>query len=91
MMKRIDIIKELEVLESRKIVLENLKKDIENFYCDEVRIIANMNTKDFNKKYQGESFEVNKIEFGFYIDKEIQMISDKIEAYIDRLQSGEGK
>jgi len=88
-MTRLEIICEMQVLESRKEVFEALKHDVNDCYCEEVYIVPQLISKAFesNRKYHGEKqVKVDKEIFLSYIATEIMRLDKQINKLIGELK-----
>jgi len=84
-MNRLKLIQEIETQEKKLIVLKNLLKDMGNFYFDGGCITFRLQSRDFNKKYDGEEIVFDNDLMNEYLKSEINLLENKIKDNIKRL------
>lgn len=87
-MNRLEIATKITALEKKKEIVTRLKKDVNNYYTQDVTFSAQTTGTNFNKQYENEIVEVDKQIFIAYLMKEIDEIEDNVERLITELKVG---
>lgn len=87
-MTKLEIIKEMELLETKRLNLEKLKEDVCNHYTESMNLIVLQEGRNFNKKYDGESIPINLDIFADYLDREIGGVEKKLNDLVKKLSNG---
>lgn len=87
MVTRLEVIKEIEGLETRKVHFQEVLSDIENYYFIDGKVTFHLNSNNFNEEYEGESIQFNEMLLKEYLKSEIAWLDTKIEEKILSLKS----
>jgi len=82
-MSRLEKFNELAELEERKDVFEKVLADMENYYFRSGTIKFDLESDNYNSKYQDETIPFNSGLAKIYIESEIQTIDDKINRILE--------
>lgn len=82
---RLEVIQNIEKLESRKVAFEKVLNDLKSHYCNGGKISFELDSTDFNKKYNGEEIVFDEIHLKEYLEKEIEILDVRIDMAISDL------
>jgi hypothetical protein len=84
-MDRLKIVQEIDNLERRKIAFENVLEDIENFYFKKGSLFFNLDSTNYNKKYNEVRIQFSNELMIDYLKKEIDELEIILTNKIDEL------
>jgi hypothetical protein len=85
-MKRLEVLRKLTKLETKREQLVGLIEDLENYYCKRAGISVAIETTAYERHYEGEHFDIDKKIFVKYLQEEMSWIDDEITCLINELK-----